>query len=382
MQLRTKISLVASTLLLASSTMAEDYVSVQYIQYDESFDRASISSPSIELSKDFGVDYNLKVGLTADSVSGASPTWFDASSGASAYSRDKNTHRDDVEYGYIKYDDDRLAVNALFTTRFASRDELAIGINYSYENDYEARELSGEYLYYLGSSKNQSISAGASYQSNIILVNCIENSACDASSGASENFDLNVISAEIGFTQIINQNALAKVSLFGSSEDGYLSNPYMNVVRDNDASSSFVSIVAESKPETRVSYGATLQYTVALTDSISSNNTYRYYGDDWDIDSHTISSELYYQINNSWLIGGGLRYYTQSESDFYSKGYFSDEEYASSDERMRSFDAIGYKASVDYRITKELSANIGLNFYDQRDSFNATYYNIGLKYRF
>ena len=383
MQLKNKLSILTCSLLAASSLSAEDYVSVQFVQYDESDDRASISSPSIELSKDFGVDYNLKVGLTTDSVSGASPTWYDSTSGASAYSRETGIHKDDVKYDNIKYDDDRVAANALFTTRFASRDELSVGLNYSTENDYEAREVSAEYLSYLGTSKNQSLSFGLSYQANSIDVVCIENEACDSSSGASgQTMDLNVVSAEIGFTQILNQDSLAKVSFFYINEDGYLSNPYMNVVRSSSPSSSIVDVVAENKPDKRVAYGATLQYTVAITDTISSNSTYRFYNDDWDIMSHTISSELYYELGRSWILGAGLRYYTQSEAEFYSAGYFSDEKYASSDERMRSFDAMGYKINADYKIWPSLSMNAGLNFYDQLDSFNATYYNIGLKYRF
>ena len=382
MQLRIKLSLITCSLLIASSAAAEDYVSVQYVNYDESDNRASISSPSIELSKDFGVDYNLKVALTADAVSGASPTWYDSTSGASAYSRGENIHIDDIEYGNVVYEDDRLALSALLTTRFQSRDELSIGINYSSENDYRAREISAQYLHYLGTSKNQSFSFGASYQANSVEVVCIHNNICDASSGASSIEDLNVVSTELGFTQIIDENSLAKISLFYTNEDGYLSNPYMNVVRGYNENSQIVDVVAENKPDKRVSYGATLQYTVALNSYISSNTTYRFYDDDWDISSHTISSELYYELGSAWILGGGFRYYAQSKAKFYSNTFFQDEEYASSDERMRSFDAIGYKASVDYKISKTLSANIGLNYYDQLDSFNARYYNIGLKYNF
>jgi long-subunit fatty acid transport protein len=126
----------------------------------------------------------------------------------------------------------------------------------------------------------------------------------------------------------------------------------------------------------------TLQYAVALNDRTSSNSSYRFYNDDWEISSHTISSELYYEINDEWLLGAGLRYYTQSEAEFYSNTFFSDEKYASSDERMRSFDAMGYKLNADYKVSETLHVNMGLNFYDQLDSFYATYYNIGLKYKF
>ena len=49
---------------------------------------------------------------------------------------------------------------------------------------------------------------------------------------------------------------------------------------------------------------------------------------------------------------------------------------------MGSLNAYGYKVNADYKISKAVSINVGLNYYDQLDSFNATYYNIGLKYRF
>ena len=383
MQLKTKLSLIACSLLIASTSVAEDYVSVQYMHYDEGDNRASISSPSIELNKDFGVDYSLKLGITADSVSGASPTWYDASSGASTYSRGKNLHVDDIEYSNIKYEDDRKAANLLFTTRFKSRDELSVGINYSSENDYRAKEVSASYLHYSDASKNQSLSFGISYQANEIDVTCIENSICDASSGASGTTeDLNVVSTELGLTQILDENSLTKVSIFYTNEDGYLSNPYMNVVRGYTSESSLVDVVAENKPDTRESYGAVLQYISALSNRLSVNTSYRFYNDDWDINSHTISSEIYYEFTNDLRVGAGLRYYNQSEANFYSNTFFSNEEYASSDERMRSFDAIGYKSSLDYRVSKALSTNIGFNYYDQLDSFNAIYLNLGLKYRF
>ncbi len=94
-------------------------------------------------------------------------------------------------------------------------------------------------------------------------------------------------------------------------------------------------------------------------------------------------------MDESWILGGGLRYYTQDEAEFYSAGYFGDEEYASSDKRMRPFDAMNYKISAEYKVSSSLSFNAGFNYYDQEDNyqddldnFNATYYNIGLKYNF
>ena len=395
MQLKNKISLAAATLLVSSSLMAENYMSIQYIQYDESDDRATITTPSLEISKDIGVDYTLKVGLTSDTVSGASPLWndknkLDASSGASNYTRAVNVDAADVQYSMADYDEERTAVSTALTTRFASRDELTVGVNYSTENDYESRELSAEYMHYLDGSKNKSITAGISYQGNEVEVPCYLDEECDVSSGGSEYRSVNVIAGEVGFMQVIDANAYTKASVFFASEDGYLSNPYMNVVRERPDNAN-LDVVAEVKPDERLSYGITGQYTRALTPTLSSNTTYRFYNDDWGIQSHTIGTEMYYELGSSYVFGFGLRYYTQSEADFYKSeedinngDYFSNnrKEHGSSDERMREFDAMGYKFSTDYKHTKNLSYNLGLNYYKQKDTFNAKYYNIGLKYKF
>jgi len=378
MQLRLSI-LTCS--LLATSLMAEDYVSVQYIGYDEDSGRTTISTPSIEINKDFGTDYTLNISLISDTVSGASPIYFDASSGASPSSKGF-TSQANVKYDNADYEETRNAGGISLVKRFENRDELTGGINVSREHDYYSNELSAEYLHWLDDSKNQAISFGASYQKNEILIDCaLGNDECDASSGASEVMDLDVISAEVGFTQTLDKTSLVKASVFYISEDGYLSNPYMRVVRNYNTNP---NITQENKPDNRKAYGATLQYSKAFDDKISTTSTYRFYSDDWDITSHTISSELYYEFNEKLTTGVGLRYYIQSESEFYNgdKDYFTDQTYASSDRRMSDFDALNYKLSADYKVNTKISVNASVNLYDQPDYFDALYYNLGVKYKF
>ncbi len=361
--------------------MAEDYVNIQYIGYDEDSGRTTIYSPSIEVNKDFGADYTLNLSFTIDSLSGASPTYFDASSGASASSKGE-TAEENVKYSDIPYKDNRNAGGIVLTKRFASRDELTVGVNVSRERDYYANELSSEYLHYLDESKNQSLSFGASYQKNEILIDCkLGNDECDSSSGASEIKNLDVISAELGFTQVIDKTSLIKTSIFYINEDGYLDNPYMRVVRNYNTNP---EITQEKKPDKRTAYGALLQYSKALNEKISTTSSYRLYSDDWDIISHTISGDLYYEFTDKLTTGVGLRYYNQSEAKFYNakKDYFSDQLYASSDRRISSFSSLNYKLSSNYKINNKVSINAGLTYYSQPDYFDAFYYNIGAKYKF
>jgi len=382
MQLKIPLSIATSVVLSTLNAQAEDYVSVQFMQYDENNDRTSISAPSLEINKDFGTDYTLNAQVVLDSVSGASPTFYDSSSGASAYSRGP-VDDDNVAYGNVDYDEQRAAGALLLTTRFANRDELKTGVNYSSESDFYSYEGSAEYLHYLDANKNNSVSMGISYQYNEVLIkDCRYNGACDTQSGASEKKDNNVVSIEAGITQIVDQRSYAKISLFSIVEDGYLSSPYHNIVR-NYATEQETVIVSDSRPDTRTAYGTSLKYVKAFGDDLSAHFGYRYYTDDWDIDSHTLSTELFYEVGD-YVLNGGLRYYMQSEADFYSaaNNAFTDEKYASSDERLSDFNSMNYKLQVDYKVSDILDINIGLSYYDQSTGLSATYLMTGFKYKF
>ena len=375
-----KLSMITSY-ILASSLLSDDYVNVQFMGYDEDSGRTNIYTPSIEINKDFGADYTLNLSYVYDSVSGASPIFYDSSSGASPSSKGL-TKQENVKYGDVDYKEGRNAGGISLIKRFENRDELTAGVNISRENDYYSNELSTEYLHWIDASKNQAFTFGASYQKNKILIECaLGNDECDSSSGASQTMNLDVMSAELGFTQVIDKTSLIKASFFYINEDGYLSNPYMRIVRNFNTNP---NITQDKKPDSRKAYGATLEYSKALNDKISTTSTYRYYSDDWDITSHTIGSEVYYEFDEKLTTGLGIRYYKQSEADFYNgaKEYFTEQTYASSDRRVSNFDSLNYKLSADYKINSKISINTNINLYEQADYFDAFYYNIGAKYKF
>lgn len=377
-----KLSVAAATLLVSMASVADDYVTFQYLQYDESDNRTSVSASAITINKDFGTDYTLNVGLVADAVSGASQTYYDGASGASAFSRGTAVNSSDVEYGNIEYSEIRKAFSGLFTTRFDNRDELSLGANYSGEHDFYSTEGSAEYMHWLDASKNQSISLGLSYQYNAILAECDGTDACDGASGASERMEASVINTQLSFSQNINATSSVKVSLFSVMEDGYLTNPYYNVVRNNDGTTA--DVVGEKRPDSREIFGSAIKYANALNQNTTMHLSYRLYDDSWGINSHTVDSDFYYEYGASWIFNLGLRFYSQSEADFYneSDSFFTNEIYATSDERMSEFTSLTYKSNVDYTISDEWSANISVNYYNQSTGLSATYFMTGFRYNF
>jgi hypothetical protein len=364
MQLR-KLSLIACALIVTTQVQAQDYVNFEVLQYNENDSRVSVTAPSIEINKDFGTDYTLNVDFVIDDVSGASPTYYDAASGASAYSVGTST---DIKYGNIEFTEQRTAVSANFTTRFANRDELVVGGSRSQEHDFYSSEASASYLHYLDDSHNQSIGFGGSFAMNEVL------DRPDTLSGASHKETNDGFNLQLAFSQVIDETSVLSIGGFYGSESGFLSSPYHNIVRNG-------VVRDEVKPDSRVNYGLKLAYQKALSDSFFAQANYKYYTDDWDIDSHTLDTKFYYEATSSLTLGFGLRYYTQSEANFYGDS-FTNEEFASSDERVEAFDAITYKLDVEYKFTEDLSYNLGANFYDQSTGLQATFFTTGIKYAF
>ncbi len=352
---------------------AENYVSVEYLQYDESDSRVSVSAPSLSLSYDIGTDYNLKADFVHDAVSGATPSWQpDSGSGAS-----RREDSGDYIYGNQEFNEARNAGSVLLTTRFENRDELYTGFDYSRESDFDSKSVSVEYLHYTDSTHNRSISVGGSYAYNEILLR-----NHDTGSGASQKEDSSNINAEIGVNQVINSKSSVKIAGFMLLDDGYLTNPHASVIRNYRGSNQ--KQVTENRPDRRLGYGADIKYIRMLSEDISYQFGYRFYNDDWDISSHTINNDIYYALNKQLTFGVGLRYYDQSEANFYngSKDFFTNEEFASSDERLSSFDALTYKATVDFKQDDTISYNLGGEFYTQSTGLDATILTVGVKYKF
>lgn len=368
------ISKITAIAIVASNALyAENYVSVEFLQYDENSNRVSVSAPSISASYDIGTDFNIKADFVHDAVSGATPSWQpDSSSGASG--RDNSG---DYVYENQDFDEARNAGSLMLTTRFDNRDELYTGIDVSRESDFDSKSVSAEYMHYTDKSHNQSVNVGLSYAYNEIL-----SYDYDTGSGASKKEDSNSLNIQAGINQVINDHSAMKVEAFTILDDGYLTNPHANIVRDYKTSNQ--RLVTENRPDTRTAYGVNLKYITMVGDSVSVKTNYRFYTDDWDIDSHTIDGDIYYALNKSVTLGAGLRYYTQSEAKFYNKekDFFTNEEYASSDERLSDFDAITYKASINFKQNDKVSYNVGGEFYSQSTGLDATMITLGMKYKF
>lgn len=367
--------------------------------YDEDHEVTNIISPiiapSLEVNLDFGTDYTFNGKITVDAVSGASPTFydksFDTSSGASPYryststpspfARGEEVGEEEIGYGLINYAETRVFGSAALTKRLENRDEMTFGLSYSNEHDYHIPEASFSYLHWLDSGKNSSLEGSVAVQRADVLLWCSGNPECDSSSGASAVTHQNIYNAQLTYAFTIDRDSYAKLSVFGSNENGYLTNQYLNVVRNKEGR---FYIENEKRPDLRTAYGAKIHYAKALDRQWTLHTNYRYYRDDWELDSHAIEGELYYAYNDKLSFEGGLRYYTQSSAEFYhgQNDYFTTQKYASTDLRLGELSSMNYLLGVDYKNSTKFSSYLILDYYRQDKDTQAIAVIAGQKYSF
>ena len=145
-----------------------------------------------------------------------------------------------------------------------------------------------------------------------------------------------------GVSQIIDKNRIVQIGAGYTRLSGYLSDPY----RQEDR-----------RPDERGQLTLTTQYRhfFPVLDGAALQADYRYYSDNWGIRSHTITARWAQTSLLSpfrFTLTPMLRYYRQTQADFYSLEYApAADEFNSSDARLSSYGAFSYglEGRVNYR---------------------------------
>lgn len=406
MQLNKQLVILAlgtAPLLQAASS---DTAGAKYTYYKENNDRMSIKYGSFDIKKELGADYSLNLNLKYDSISGGTPIWdsisgassgvtSDSSSGASPCVENalyvcKDTRNSgvvgdgqkdmsDFVYRNVEIKDKRKALNFSLTKRTPSKDEITFGTSYSKEGDFKSLEGSLSYLYNLDSSRNRSLIAGVSYQSN----------KAKHDDGWKDFYILN---GEIGYTQVFTKNIVANFSIFGIKQSGILSNPYQRVIRYFDVSLEDSPVfkyyrAKEKRPNQRNALGISTKIASKILPKLTFHGGYRAYKDDWGILSHTLSTSAYIDITKHISLSPLLRYYTQKDAVFYKKHNernftFSQNSYASNDERLGSYHTMTYGLGIIGKITKDFNVNLYYTYQTQSTNLKINYVSLGVNYSF
>jgi hypothetical protein len=187
--------------------------------------------------------------------------------------------------------------------------------------------------------------------------------------------DKDVLDMVLGVSQVISKNLLLQANYSYSKSDGYLNNPYKvlslvdPVTGDTIPRSPAPGVQGpsheyrfEGRPDERTQHSLYTQAKYYMSGKVL-DASYRFMTDDWEIDSHTLDLRYRIPIGESTYIEPHVRYYTQTEAEFYRLSLDSSAalpQFASSDYRLGNFDAItaGLKYGWTTRNDNEMSVRV------------------------
>ncbi|HET8706685.1 MAG TPA: DUF3570 domain-containing protein, partial [Pseudomonadales bacterium] len=158
-----------------------------------------------------------------------------------------------------------------------------------------------------------------------------------------------------GVLQVVDKTSTIETGINYLHHTGYLSDPYKEAYIYNFADQyGGDRIVSDRRPDSKTGFSWSTRYRKYFaTPNAALHADYRFYHDDWEVTSHTISVDWYQNLPNGWQVIPGLRWYSQSEAGFYAPYYTNGgraDYLASSDFRLSGYGAITEQIQVKKQI--------------------------------
>ena len=206
----------------------------------------------------------------------------------------------------------------------------------------------------------------------------------------------NSYSLGLGFSQILSKKLQGSLSLDLIQQEGLLSTPFQRVlfadVADQVVQEFALGDDVERLPDTRfkIAMGGRLHYYV--NEYVAVRTFYRYYTDDWGINSHTASIELPIKITDKFTVYPSYRFYHQTEADYFApfNEHLSIQEFYTSDFDLSDFNANQYGIGISYTdiFAKAHIWKFGLKsidfryrYYERNSGLNANLFSGGFNFQ-
>lgn len=301
-------------------------------------ERIAVDAPALQLRLPLGERWGLEAGATVDQVSGASPRWHSAISGASRMT-------------------ERRKAGDLKITRYEPRSSVSLGYAQSDENDFHSQALSLEGRW-ASDDNNRSWNAGLALTRDRI--------------GSVDDVNLDerrrTIEATAGVTLALSRADLVQATLTLADGRGFYGDPYKRVDR---------------RPDERRQRIAVLRWNHHFEQpDLTLRSSYRSYVDSFGVRSHTLQFEPVRALGEHFSVAPSLRLYSQSAARFYydpvysfagapyPPGYFeAPPAFLSPDQRLSAFGAVTLGLKITWQAGTQWSTDLKLERYEQRASW-------------
>jgi hypothetical protein len=224
--------------------------------------------------------------------------------------------------------DARLPLTSLLSTTLSG--------HYSSEKDYRSLGGGAKLAYDLD-HRRITVTVGAGYDDDQVTpVGGTPPGLSDSDIRDSSPQAKRVQSGLLGVARVMSRRWLLSLTASRAREDGYLTEPYKVVSTIDTTSGEATGQLTEQRPDQRGRNSLLAGSVTAIGDDVL-HLSYRYYWDDWSLDSHTIDLMYRHDTGPHTWIQPHVRYYAQNPASFYTTGLIAGAPlppFASSDYRL------------------------------------------------
>lgn len=327
-----------------------------------STERYDIDIHQLRLQMPVGDNYALTLNSSYESMSGASP-WYTLRIGDATR----------VVMSGATITEQRRDYNANLR-RYLDNGTFGVSLGGSNENDYD--------------SVSASIDAERHFNENLTTVAAGFGYSRDEIEPTQHRSFIRILrankksqSAFVSVSQVLNRDNVLQSGISITKLSGFLSDPYK---------------LNDTRPDERTQVAWTTAWRRFVTSADAALQAdYRFYHDDYGINSHTFDLAWYQNLGDDWQIVPGVRYYSQSAADFFrhSLVFVAPLPEQSTDFRLSSYGAWSGSLKVQWEIdaftitasAERYYADAGYAWYEGLESpalVDFTRLSVGADYRF
>lgn len=323
---------LAAVAPLAATPPDATQVSFKYLDYlDYSIEgrRMRVREPLLYVHAPLGDDFSLEGSAIIDTMSGASPEFHNALTGASGKGVRDERHAFDLKLH-----------------RYFHRTAVAVGVATSSEFDYVSQAVNAEVQQ-------------ATEDQNTIVTFGWARTLDDVGSVWDDELREHKRSSEYlaGITQVISPLAVVQSNISYKVSRGFHDDPYK---------------AADNRPDGRHQFIWLTRYNQYFpTQDLTLNLEYRYFQDNWDIRAHTLGAAVTLPVASTWRLKPSLRYYSQDAAFFYNDT-FPPRRFGrlySADYRLGAFGAVTAGIKLSHDLDRDTIADISLERYEQKSAW-------------
>lgn len=328
--------------------------------------------------------------------------------------RDKNNHKHNFGFeigidSYTSASSDKIDPN---TVSSASYKDVRVypSINYSFENEEKNFILNGglsfsaEFDYTsiggnfgftkISKDKNREFSAKAMAFFDtwkVILPIELRNTPSDNDANHGDTKPRTSYNLGLTLSQVINKDFQMAFMTDLGYQQGLLATKFNRVYFNDALDIVNATVKSEKLPDTRFKVPVGVRANYFLGDNIVLRSFYRYYWDNWGINSHTFSFEPSYKLSAFSSISIPYRFYTQSAADYFQPIFLHglEEEYYTSDYDLSKFSShmigLGYKITdADkgiFHIKRINSLELRYGFYSRDNGLDSHIVTLALRFK-